>query len=62
MINMQYKIHFLSIFFGELGTSNAGPLKVKGEYVNGRICLPFRTKLYPLRRDELFAVNAYTDF
>lgn len=35
---------------------------IKGKYVNGRICFPFRTKSYPLRRDELFAINAYTDF
>lgn len=35
---------------------------IKGEYVNSRICFPFRAKLYPLRRDELFAINAYIDF
>lgn len=34
---------------------------IKGEYIKGRICFPNR-KLYPLRTDELFTINAYKDF
>lgn len=34
---------------------------IKGRYINGTICFP-SDKTYPLRKDELFAVNAYKDF
>lgn len=34
---------------------------IEGEYIKNRVCFPSR-KLYALRIDELFTINAYTDF
>lgn len=34
---------------------------IKGKYVNDRIYFPYN-KTCPLRKDELFAINAYKNF
>ncbi|XP_032686443.1 uncharacterized protein LOC116851274 [Odontomachus brunneus] len=46
---------------GHTGFYSCTKCLVKGKYTNGRICFPYE-KNYPLRTDELFALNAYQNF
>jgi hypothetical protein len=46
---------------GHTGFYSCTKCIIKGEYRNGRICFP-NGKLYPLRTDKLFAMQAYKDF
>lgn len=47
---------------GHTGFYSCTKCVIKGKYLNGRICFPITTQPYPLRKDKLFAINAYKDF
>lgn len=52
---------FILCIKGHTGFNSCTKCLIKGKYVNNRICFPCN-KTYSLRKDELFAINAYKDF
>jgi len=47
---------------GHTGFYSCTKCIIKGTYVNGRICFPYSAVSCSLRKDELFAINAYKNF
>lgn len=47
---------------GHTGFYSCTKCVIKGKYINGRVCFPYRKTLYSSRKDELFSANAYQEF
>lgn len=46
---------------GHTGFYSCTKCVIKGKYINGRVCFPYK-KTFSSRKDELFSANAYQDF
>ncbi|KYN01125.1 hypothetical protein ALC62_08080 [Cyphomyrmex costatus] len=53
---------FVLCIKGHTGFYSCTKCEIKGKYINGRVCFPYKETLYPSRKDELFSVNSYKDF
>jgi hypothetical protein len=47
---------------GHTGFYSCTKCVIKGKYINGRVCFPYKKTLDSCRKNELFFINAYKDF